>query len=128
MRSWAAPTPSSASRQERCAARREPAGRDGGGGMARVARAGKGSAMAMARSRERRERAELESVGALVSQVLRRFGLDRRLAEHRALDAWSEVVGPSIAGQSRAAGIRDGVLFVDVASNVWMQELGLLRE
>lgn len=82
----------------------------------------------MARAREHRERGELESVGPLIQQILRRLGLDKKLAEHRAVDCWAEVVGPQVAAQTNATAIRDGVLFVDVASNVWMQELGLLRE
>src|SRR5262245_25686116 len=75
-----------------------------------------------------RQRGELEPVGALLAGVLRRLGLDRRLAEWRAVEAWPQVVGPAVAAQARAVAVRDGVLFVDVASNVWMQELGLLRE
>ena len=75
-----------------------------------------------------REGGELQAVGPLLSQILRHLGLDRRFAEQRAVETWAEAVGADIAAQSRAAGIRDGVLFVDVASNVWMQELGLLRE
>jgi predicted nucleic acid-binding Zn ribbon protein len=75
-----------------------------------------------------RTRGELEPVGALLGSLLRRLGLDRRLAEWRAVEAWPQVVGPAIAAQTRAVAVRDGVLFVDVASNVWMQELGLLRE
>jgi len=77
---------------------------------------------------ERREKSELQAVGPLLSHILRRLGLDRRLSEYRAVDAWSDVVGPAVAEQARAVAVRDGVLFVDVASNVWMQELGLLRE
>jgi predicted nucleic acid-binding Zn ribbon protein len=71
---------------------------------------------------------EFEPVGALLSGLLRRLGLERRLSEWRAVEAWPHVVGPAIAAQARAVAVRDGVLFVDVASNVWMQELGLLRE
>jgi predicted nucleic acid-binding Zn ribbon protein len=74
------------------------------------------------------EPSTLESVGPLIRNVLRRFGLDRRLEEFRAVGLWPEVVGPLIAVQSRAVEIRDGVLFVHVESNVWMQELGMLRE
>src|SRR5262245_39948703 len=75
-----------------------------------------------------RGRGELEPVGALLDGLLRRLGLDRRLAEWRAVEAWPQVVGAAIAAQSRAVAVRDGVLFVDVTSDVWMQELGLLRE
>lgn len=76
---------------------------------------------------EMRSRGPLEPVGPLIERLLRRLGLDRRLEERRAVDVWAEVVGPTIAAHARAAAVRDGVLFVDVASNVWMQELGLLR-
>jgi predicted nucleic acid-binding Zn ribbon protein len=75
-----------------------------------------------------RSRGPLEPVGPLILKVLRGLGLERRLEEQRAVHAWDGVVGPAIAAQSRATDIRDGVLFVDVATNVWMQELGLLRE
>jgi len=74
-----------------------------------------------------RDAGMLEPVGSLIGQVLRRLGLDRRFEEYRAVEIWPEVVGPAIAAQASAVEIRDGVLFVDVASNVWMQELGLLR-
>lgn len=77
---------------------------------------------------QQRGSSPLEPVGPLVAQILRRLGLDRRFEEYRAVLGWAEVVGPQIAAQSRAAAVRDGVLFVEVASNVWMQELGLLRD
>jgi predicted nucleic acid-binding Zn ribbon protein len=70
----------------------------------------------------------LGPVGPVVRQLLTSLGLDRRLEEYRAVEAWPEIVGPAIAAQTRAVTVREGVLFVDVASNVWMQELGLLRD
>ena len=80
------------------------------------------------RPEPQRSRGALEPVGPLILRVLRGLGLERRLDEQRAVQAWTVVVGPAIASQSQATEIRDGVLFVDVATNVWMQELGLLRE
>jgi predicted nucleic acid-binding Zn ribbon protein len=76
----------------------------------------------------KREPGPLEPVGPLLQRLLRRLGLDRRLLEYRAVEAWPEVVGPVIAAQTRAVSVREGVLFVDVASSVWMQELGILRD
>lgn len=77
---------------------------------------------------EARSGGPLEPVGPLVQRLLRQLGLDRSLDEYRAVESWAEVVGPAIAQQARAVAVRDGVLFVDVASNVWMQELMLLRD
>ena len=75
-----------------------------------------------------RSRGPLEPVGPMVRRLLRGLGLEHRLDEQGAVQALTVVVGPAIAAQSQASEIRDGVLFVDVATNVWMQELGLLRE
>ena len=75
-----------------------------------------------------RPRGKLEPVGSLVGALLQSLGLDRRLREQRAVAAWDAVVGAAIAQHARATGIRAGVLFVEVDSSVWMQELGLLRE
>jgi predicted nucleic acid-binding Zn ribbon protein len=78
--------------------------------------------------RPKRAAGPLEPVGPLLQRLLVRLGLDRRLEEHRAVEAWPEVVGPVVAAQARAVEIRAGVLFVDVASSVWMQELAVLRD
>lgn len=70
----------------------------------------------------------LAPVGPLVAQLLGRLGLDHKLAEYQAVEAWPEVVGAAIASQTRAVAVREGTLFVDVTSSVWLQELGLLRD
>lgn len=77
---------------------------------------------------EARSGGGLEPVGPVVGGLLRGLGLQRRLEEFRAVEAWETVVGETVSAQARAVAIREGVLFVDVSSNVWMQELGLLRE
>lgn len=82
----------------------------------------------VARGRATRPEGGLEPVGPLLRKLLQRLGLAHRLEEQRAIEAWPDVVGPAIAEQTRAAGIREGVMFVDVASSVWLQELGLLRD
>ena len=82
----------------------------------------------MRESARSRAAGEFEPVGALLRQLLVRLGLERRLEEQRAIEAWPLIVGPAVAEQARAVEIREGVLFVDVATSVWMQELGLLRD
>ena len=76
---------------------------------------------------QRRQR-NLEPVSSVIGGVLQQYGLDKRFDEYRAVSDWPQVVGPAIAAQAQATSIRDGVLFVDVATSVWMQELMLLRE
>lgn len=77
---------------------------------------------------ETRPRGKLEPVGSLVERLLHSLGLDHRLREHQAITVWEDVVGEAIAQHARPVEIRNGVLFVEVDSSVWMQELGLLRE
>ena len=76
----------------------------------------------------RREPGKLEPVGPVVSALLHGLGLERRLQEFEAVQVWEDVVGAAVAAHARATAIQEGVLFVEVDSSVWLQELGLLRE
>ncbi|MGE5594328.1 MAG: DciA family protein [Betaproteobacteria bacterium] len=58
---------------------------------------------------------------------LKRLGIMRQVRRARAVDIWTEVVGPAAAQASRALSCRDGVLFVAVKSSVWANELSLLK-
>lgn len=70
---------------------------------------------------------EAAAAGALLRQLLTRWGLDRKLREYRAWEVWDEVVGPQIAARARPAKLRDGVLDVLVDQPVWMQQLQLMK-
>ncbi|MBX5464214.1 MAG: DUF721 domain-containing protein [Clostridia bacterium] len=81
---------------------------------------------------EHRERppAELRSV---LADLLRRWGMARRLEAYRALDLWAEVVGPGLARHSRAVDVEGGVLRVRAENGSWATELvfhksSILRE
>ena len=75
----------------------------------------------------KRPKGNLEPLAQLLGNALHRTGLGKRLEDYRAVEAWDEVVGKVVAEHSQATGIREGTLFVDVQSSVWMQELQLLR-
>ena len=53
-------------------------------------------------------------VGDVVEQVLKRAGLNDRLAEETVTREWSVIVGDFLAGQSKPTGLRGGVLQVAV--------------
>jgi len=78
-------------------------------------------------SGKRRPPDELRPTGELVAGLLAGLGLADRLKERAALERWPEVVGPEIAARSRALRIRDGVLYVQVTSAAWSQELRFLK-
>jgi predicted nucleic acid-binding Zn ribbon protein len=57
----------------------------------------------------------LHSSGELVPAVLRRLGIDRRMAEERLLAAWGDVVGEFIGRHSRPVRLDRKTLVVAVA-------------
>lgn len=66
-------------------------------------------------------------MGGVLGRVLQQLGLGREMAGWRAVSAWPELVGPRVAGHTRAVAFRDGTLHVEVEGSAWMQELGYLK-
>jgi predicted nucleic acid-binding Zn ribbon protein len=77
--------------------------------------------------RRRRPPDTLRPAGELLAGLLAQLGLADRLREQEALARWPELVGPEIASRSRALRIREGVLYVQVTSAAWSQELRFLK-
>lgn len=96
--------------------RRPSEGRQGHGGPSPARRLGSG-----------RRQANLEPVGSVLDQVLPGLRLDERFASAQATDLWREVAGPEVARRTRAVGVRDGELLIEVNGSVWMGHLALLR-
>jgi predicted nucleic acid-binding Zn ribbon protein len=55
-----------------------------------------------------------KTVADVVAQVLKRAGLNDRLAEETMIREWGAMVGDFLAGQSKPTGLRNGVLQVMV--------------
>lgn len=69
----------------------------------------------------------LTPAGDVLQGLLKRAGLEARMAQATAVDAWAGVVGPQIAAVTSARSVTaDGVLWVDVRTAAWMAELSLL--
>ncbi|MCB1161854.1 MAG: DUF721 domain-containing protein [Candidatus Krumholzibacteriia bacterium] len=81
----------------------------------------------MTEQRGRRRPDQLRPASEVLAGVLDSLGLGQRLREREAVTRWSDVVGPEIAHRSRALRIRDGVLYVQVQSAAWSQELRFLK-
>ena len=71
---------------------------------------------------------QIESIGAVLAQSLKRFDLAPRLDEYGVWPIWREVVGKMIARNAQPEKIRNGTLFIKVSSPVWMQELQFMKE
>jgi len=66
---------------------------------------------------------EISSLKRALERSLRDLGLQKRLKAEQLSVLWPKIVGPSVAKIAFPAQFRNGTLFVDVADNVWMQEL-----
>lgn len=71
-----------------------------------------------------------KNVGDVVAQVLKKAGLNDRLAEETVTREWASMVGDFLAGQSKPTGLRGGVLQVAVLQSAvrYDMERNLKRE
>jgi len=65
--------------------------------------------------------------GGVVGKVIHDLGLEAGLRQSEAVAAWPEVAGEKIAAATEARGIHDGELQVACRSNVWANELSMLK-
>ena len=66
-------------------------------------------------------------VGAVVQKVLEKHGVDKQIERLSVLDLWPEIVGDQLAEVTRARGIDDASLFVEVRSSAWLSELSTMK-
>lgn len=71
-------------------------------------------------------------IGDVLTDVLQQYGLTQRLKEFQAVEYWPEIVGDRIAEITHAREVRDGRLYVEVASkdnasSAWRNELFFLK-
>jgi predicted nucleic acid-binding Zn ribbon protein len=69
-----------------------------------------------------------ERLADLLSQFLRKRGMDARIKQSAVLDEWATLVGDEIAAVTRPLSIsEDGTLFVAVRTPAWMAELTMME-
>lgn len=74
------------------------------------------------------KRNNTELLGDVIRRYLRQEGLETPLNEYRLVDAWKDVVGPSITRYTTNLYIRRQVLYVHLSSSVVRQELMMACE
>jgi predicted nucleic acid-binding Zn ribbon protein len=70
---------------------------------------------------------QLERLGTVLDQSLKRLDLAPRLDEYGVWPIWNEIVGKTIARNAQPEKIRNGTLFIKVSSPVWMQQLQFMK-
>ncbi len=69
-----------------------------------------------------------ERVGDLLGDFLEKAGLKEALVRVDVVEEWDELVGEAIGKVTRAQGVRDTALVVEVRSSAWLMELNLMKE
>jgi predicted nucleic acid-binding Zn ribbon protein len=68
-----------------------------------------------------------ERVGDFLGSFLEKAGLKESLLRAGVVEEWGEKVGEAIARVTRAQGVREATLIVEVRSSAWLMELNLMK-
>ena len=68
-----------------------------------------------------------ERLDELLESFLKKHGLEDEVEGQAAIRDWDEIVGERIARVAQPTGLSRGVLYVEVRSSSWMNELNLMR-
>ncbi len=66
-------------------------------------------------------------IRSILEQTLKGLDLEGPLKGYSIFRAWEEIVGESIAAQTRPRAIRNEILFIDVSHPTWVQQLQFLK-
>jgi predicted nucleic acid-binding Zn ribbon protein len=63
------------------------------------------------------------AAAALVPNLLKDLRMDARQGEAEIVKVWNSLLDPVVTAHAQPAGVRNGTLFVNVDSNVWLSEI-----
>ena len=66
-------------------------------------------------------------VDSVLASVLERYGVRKQVERMGVLELWPEIVGEKLAAVTRARGVDDGVLIVEVRNSAWLMELNMMK-
>jgi predicted nucleic acid-binding Zn ribbon protein len=63
----------------------------------------------------------------VLAGVLEKHGVGDQVRRLELLELWPEIVGDDLARVTRAKGVEDATLFVEVRSSAWLMELNMMK-
>ena len=66
-------------------------------------------------------------VDSVLAAVLERHGVKEQVERMSVLDLWPELVGEHVAHVTRAKGVSEATLFVEVRTSAWLMELNIMK-
>jgi predicted nucleic acid-binding Zn ribbon protein len=67
-------------------------------------------------------------LGDILPETLKKKALHLPMKDRPLIDAWNRAVGPQISAKAQPDRLRDDVLYVRVATSVWMHELQFMKQ
>jgi predicted nucleic acid-binding Zn ribbon protein len=64
----------------------------------------------------------------LVEALMKKYGVDDKLAEVRLIRAWEEILGKSVGKFCKNIYIKDGKLFVSITSSIVKSEVMMIKD
>lgn len=74
------------------------------------------------------ERKEIQKIDSLLEKFVKANKLERGLAEYRLMKSWKDLLGITVAKQTKSLRIRNRKLFVTLHSSVVRHELGMIKD
>jgi predicted nucleic acid-binding Zn ribbon protein len=72
---------------------------------------------------EKSQALRARQMSAVMPKVLSGLRIDRRRTEAEIVKVWNNLIDPAIVAHAQPTGLRNGTLFVNVDSNVWLSEI-----
>jgi predicted nucleic acid-binding Zn ribbon protein len=72
---------------------------------------------------EKSQKLRARQINAVLPKVLSELRIDRRRTEAEVIKVWNNLIDPAIVAHAQPTGLRNGTLFVNVDSNVWLSEI-----
>jgi predicted nucleic acid-binding Zn ribbon protein len=66
-------------------------------------------------------------LGDMLAGVLEERGLKDQVRRMEVLELWPELVGEHVARVTRAKGVSEATLFVEVRTSAWLMELNMMK-
>ena len=66
-------------------------------------------------------------VDSVLAALLEKHGVKEQVERMSVLDLWPELVGEHVARVTRAKGVSEATLFVEVRTSAWLMELNIMK-
>ncbi|MDA0327529.1 MAG: DUF721 domain-containing protein [Gemmatimonadetes bacterium] len=66
-------------------------------------------------------------VDSLLEGLLEKHGVREQVQRMGVLELWPEIVGEQLSRVTRAKGVDDATLFVEVRNSAWLMELNMMK-